>query len=709
MLNRSAFKLTIAVFALSVLLPSASAEGKVGFRQLSIMSPVAVQRGTKVEVNLYSNFTLDSTHSVFFDKPGIQMTFKETKPIASPRAGRGRLGKPFRFDVEVPKDQPTGIYECRVATNTAVSSVTHLMVTDYPVVSEEKKENGTLATAQAVNVPSAVVGYCDRLEDVDCFKIKGTKGQTLTFEVYAQRVTEAIHSMQASNSVYLMDAILTLYSPTGQVIAQNDNFNRGDSFIAFDVPEDGEYVIELRDARYIGNVKYIYCLEIADRPYAHAVFPMAVEQGKPREVEIVGHNLGQTTKVTFDAATTASLGWSKQSLKTSTGTTNPVSVFVSPNPQFTLTAKNNSQATAIAVPIPAGINGRFSEPQQSHYFSIVGVKDQYYKFEVESHRKGLSLDSVIEVYNDQGKKLSEADDIRFSKDARLYFKAPADGNYFVSIRDLHDRGGERFLYHLSAELAGPDFELSGEYYYSQIAPSTNMIWFAKLARLNGFDGPVEIIVENLPPGVTAEPVTMPKGMTQCGIILKAAPDAKIGASLVQVKGRAIIADSDGKERELIRTGAITCELQTQGGGQARWPINTQIVGVTAPLDLLKVTATPTELTLKPGDKAEFKVKIERNSGYADPVTLEMSFTYFKNVMGAQLPPGVSVSKASTGRLSGKVLEGTIILEATAKAIPVTRLPIAAIARVGITFSITTNYASNPVYLTIPVADATAAK
>ena len=87
----------VVVAAISFQTQLASAEVKIGFRQLSSTKPVAVQQGTTSIVKLHSNFTLDETYAVFFDKPGIKMTFEETKPIAAPRSGRGRLGKPFRF------------------------------------------------------------------------------------------------------------------------------------------------------------------------------------------------------------------------------------------------------------------------------------------------------------------------------------------------------------------------------------------------------------------------------------------------------------------------------------------------------------------------------------------------------------------------------------------------------------------------------------
>ncbi len=693
-----------------LLTTSLQAESKIGFRQLGSTKPVVVERGKKTTIQIRSSFTLDGTHSVFFDKPGITMKFLETKPIAAPRTGRGRTGTPFRFECNVPADQEPGIYEMRVATKQAVSSITHLLVSEYPVVLEAAKENGTPANAQSVPVPVAISGVCEKAEDVDCFAVNGKAGQELTFQIYAQRVTQAVHSMQSGGGVYLMDPILTLFGPNGQVVAQNDNFIGGDSFLAFKLPEDGTYVLEVRDARYIGNDKYVYCVEISDRPFAHAVFPIAVQSGKPTEVSLVGHNLGTSPSATITIGisnpsasdeTHNGATWKTFRFRTPLGETNPVPILVSQSPQLMASTGNDSIANAIPLTLPVGVNARFSNPEQSHYYSFDAVKGKYYLFEIIAHRSGLPLDCVLEIQDETGKKLAEADDGLQTKDPKLYFKAPADGKLFVVLRDLHDRGGERFFYHLKAEPSGPDFEVHGEYYYAQIAPGTRMVWFAKITRLNGFKGPVEMHVDGLPKGVSVTPVTIPAGMTYCSLLLSAAPDAKVNASLARVYGKATIADTDDKPQEVIRYGRITCELQTQGGGQARWPISTQLVGVTEPLDLLKVEATPSELTLKPGGKAEITVRIERSKGYKDPVTLAMAFKYFSTTYGNQLPPGVTVSKSSKARLTGNVLEGKIILEATDKAMPVERLPISVLARVSITFSITTNYGSNPVYLTIP--------
>ncbi|MEZ6131575.1 MAG: PPC domain-containing protein [Planctomycetaceae bacterium] len=689
---------------LSLLLVPATlhAETKVGFRQLGSTTPVVVQRGRASEIQIRSNFTLDGTYKVLFDRPGITAEFLETKPIDAPRSGRGRPGTPFRFRVTVPEDQLLGIYEMRVATKTAVSSVAHLMVTDLPVVNEDPKaENGTVATSMPVDVPSAIAGTCEETEDVDCYRFTATAGQTITFEVFAQRVTEAVHSMQSGNGTYLMDSILTLMTSSGQVLAQNDNHIGGDAFLAYTFPTAGEYVVSVRDARYIGNTKYVYCLQVSDRPYAHTVFPVAVQRGQRQDVQVVGHQLGTSSTATIDTTSeNESIGWRTMPLHVEAGETNPVSVLVSEHPQHIAPDGNHLPESAMALTFPVGVSGRFTAPDQTHRFTFTGSANQFIRFDVTAQDIGLPLDAVLEIQDANGKTLVETDDILNTKDPQLHFRCPADGQYTLLLRDLHDRGGERFQYHLSAVPAGPDFELYGEYYYAQLAPGTRMAWFANIIRHNGFTGPVEIVLEDLPEGVSYEPVTIPEGVTDCLINLVADPAAPINASLVRIAGRASIANGDGQPIECKRYGRITCELQTQGGGQARWPIRTSLVGVVEPLDLLNVSAEPAELTLKRGGKAEFTVKIVRNKDFKEPVTLDMAFTYFTTSYGKQLPAGVTLSKNSAGRLAGDTLEGKIVLEATDKAVLVERLPIAAIARVPITFSITTNYATNPIYLTV---------
>ena len=701
----------ITIVALCILVTTLPAESTIGFRQLCSTTPVAVQRGQKATIHVRSNYTLDGSYKVLFDQPGITMKFLETKPIAAPHQGRGTPGTPFRFEVDVPAEQALGVYEFRIATKTAVSSVSHLLVTDYPVVNESTAENGSTATAQKVAFPVAICGMCGNPEDVDYYQFTGKAGQVVTINIYAQRVTKAVHSMQSGGSgasvMYLMDSILTLRRSNGQILADNDNFVGGDSFLTCKLPADGNYFLEVRDTRFIGNPKYVYCVEIANRPFAHAVFPMAIQQGKTTAAAIVGHNLSGLEETTLRAAADESPGWKRISITTPLGQTNTVPVLVSAHPQLVATG-NHSLAAAMNVSLPVGVNGRLAKPDEVHYYSFEAKKNRYYLLEIESDRRDLPLDSVIHVFDSTGKQVNRGDDGYYTKDATLHFKAPSDGKFFVSVSDLHNRGGARYIYHLRIEPSGPDFEIHGKYYYAQLAPGTRMIWFARLSRQNGFAGPVEMQVEGLPPGVSFTPVTIPAGLNQCAVILSAKADAQIDARLVQLSGKATIPDADGKPREVIRAARVTCELQASGGSQARWPINTQLVGVTNPLDLFEFEATPREITLRPGEKVEIKVRVKRSPEFTGPIQLAMPFLYGNSIVEDQLPPGVSMSAASKARLTEKMVEGTIILEAATgdnAPKPITRFPIAVMGRISMSFSISTNYASNPIYLTIADAPA----
>ncbi len=701
---------------LLVVMAAWSACGQVGFRQLTIVHPVAVQRGTTAELEIRSNYTLDETHAVFSDPPGLKFTFLEDKPKPAPRRGRASKGTPFRFRCEVPPEQVTGEHELRVATKQAVSSVTQIHVTDFPVVVEDGKSNNQRDEAQGVELPVTVSGICERSEDVDFFSFELKQGESLTAEIFAQRVTSKIHGMVVRGPrIYLMDPMITLYDEAGRLVARNDNRFGADSLLQYEAAQAGRYYLEVRDARYAGDPRYAYCIEISTRPYRLATWPIAVQAGQtvtavvldasgtPQEsISLVGESASHPQRLHRGDEPRVVVARPAGSQ----GETNQVRYLVSPFAQLTEPdTVHGTIGQALPLTLPLGVSGRLSSTDEIDFYAFEARKGMHLAFEIYGRRLGFPLDAVLELYDAKGKLLIEADDhpINKTKDSRLFWTVPADGKYFIAVRDLHDRGGGDYLYYLDAREASPDFEVRGEYYYAMLAPGNRMMWFVDIDRLHGFDGPVAIEIAGLPEGVTQTPISVPPKMKRVGIILSAAKDAPIGAALVTIRGRAVVGEGETK-RELVRDGYVTCEEQGSGGGQARWPIRTQIVGVVKPMDLVEVVAEPQEVVLEPGGKAELKVRIKREKDFKAGVTLAMSFDYFATKFGEQLPPGVTVAPGSTARFSGDQLEGTIILQAAKNAQPVERLPIAVLARVAITFSITTNYCSNPVMLTVRGAE-----
>lgn len=696
-MNRTA-KVLLVVLVLSL---SRFAQAQIGFRQITSTHPVAVQRGKQSNIAIRSNFTLDGCYQTFMDRPGLKVTFAEPKPKEAPRLGRGSVGTPFAFVVDVPADCPLGLRELRFATTQAVSSVGMLMVTEFPVVNEEGK-NDTLAQAQEVDLPVAICGVVEQREDVDYFRFHAAKGQTLVFEIFAQRVTQKIHNLIAGGN-YLMDSILTLYDPSGREVAQNDDFYGGDSLLVYTFPEAGVYTLSVRDVRYNGNACYTYCVEISDRPFVQSCYPLAVEPGKPATLQLTGYNLAEVASASYRAEENAVPGSQViAELELGNATSNPVPLLISSLPQLLEDPQAGQLEKGTAITFPQGINGQLSKPGEVDHFLFEAEKGQAYSFETEAREFGSFADTMLVIRDLQGKQLAVNDDgVTGQKDSSLTWRAPAAGKYVLEVADLSGNGGQGFPYHVQARVAEPDFKFRGEYYYSMLAPGNCMIWFVRVTRLNGFAGPIEFTVENLPEGVTAVPLTLPGHMTDGAIILRAEENAKVNASLVRVKGKATIELADKSTKTIEHYGEVTCEIQSQGGGQGRWPIETQIVGVTEKMDLQWVKATPDKIVLTPGGTATIDVEIQRHPDNPDQtVNLDMAFTYFNNVLGAQLPPGVTMSPKSVTRLTKGVSKGRIILQADNTVKPVKDLPIAPIAGVSVTFSISTLYCSNPVYLTI---------
>ena len=711
------------LMGLTVLGNLAVAESKISFRQITRTHPVAVQRGRSATVRVSANFSLDQSHSTFFLPAGVRMAqAKETRrKIEWKDPKETDIGEDYGFVVEVPASQLPGVREYRIATDQSVSSVGHLLVTEFPVVVETTKDNSTTAGAQAVPVPSAVCGVIEAFEDVDHFRIRGRAGQELICQIFAQRVTRTIHCMAIQYpKIHLMDAYLTLRDPRGRVVAENDNFVGGDALLHCRLPASGDYDLEVRDSRYAGDPRYVYCVEISEGPLPVATFPVGVQQGRRVDVELIGSQPSNVTpkgakpprtSTTWDIAADATPGWEMVQVAAAGGKKMPSSVprLVSRHPQIVADGGNNSLERARPLVLPVGVNGRFQRPGQTHFYRFTATKGSVTHFDVQSQRRGLAVDSVLIVMDAKGQVLASGDDGHFTKDASLYFVAPSDGDYVVAVGDLNRRAGGRFVYHLAIEPSGPDFEVHGEFYY-MLAPGRHAIWFVRLKRLNGFQGPVEMLVEGLPRGVRFQPVTIPAGMDHCSLIFSADANAPINASLVRVRGRASLPRGDGKKVTAVRDAHVLCELRRAGASRfVRAPIKSQLLGVTRPLDLRGVEVVPGELSLQPGGKATIKVRIKRSPEYTDQVLLNMALFFFNKKVGQQLPPGVTIVEETTRKLTGDQLESTFTLKAGPDAKPITRFPIAVVARVPITYTIMTSYASNPIFLSIAAGSAAAAK
>ena len=117
---------------------------------------------------------------------------------------------------------------------------------------------------------------------------------------------------------------------------------------------------------------------------------------------------------------------------------------------------------------------------------------------------------------------------QWGSDSRLMFDPPADGNYLVRIRDARDFQGADFTYQLMIRSPQPGFSVETGGTDVTLFPGVGQELSFKATRLDGYDGPIEIIAENLPAGFSfSGPIEIQAEQLQAFGTLMAEKDAVV--------------------------------------------------------------------------------------------------------------------------------------------------------------------------------------
>lgn len=113
---------------------------------------------------------------------------------------------------------------------------------------------------------------------------------------------------------------------------------------------------------------------------------------------------------------------------------------------------NDGFRQAQAVPVPGAVDGVIERPRDVDVFRIEGRAGQRLQLEVLAARYGSALDSILTVYDAEGREVASNDDIKDSVDSRVEVTLPRDGTYYACIIDAHDQGGPEHVYRLVIRL-----------------------------------------------------------------------------------------------------------------------------------------------------------------------------------------------------------------------------------------------------------------
>src|SRR5262249_30790265 len=127
----------------------------------------------------------------------------------------------------------------------------------------------------------------------------------------------------------------------------------------------------------------------------------------------------------------------------------------------------------------------------------------------------------------------------YGKDSLIHFTAPEDGEYQVRIKDVRGIAGERFTYRLTIREPRPDFRLSVSPRNPNVPVGGSIPVTVTAFRMDGFDGPIDVTLDNLPAGFEAGAGVIAPGHAAATLLLTAAPDGRLaGAVPLKAVGRA---------------------------------------------------------------------------------------------------------------------------------------------------------------------------
>lgn len=468
---------------------------------LTSIFPAGGQRGQTVTVELSgSNYGyFPGAKDIVIDgPPGI--TVRDIKLKANDRA----LDATF----VIAPDAPLGRRCVRVLNERAgLTNMLYFSVGRLPETLETEPNND-LAAPQAITLPIVVNGRVDPQADVDGYAFDLAAGQ----RVIAAAFAHAIDSHGQYKNYGFVDCTLQLIDPQGRIVAEAGDTLGLDPQIEFTAKEAGRHTARVFCEAFDGFPQAVYRLVLGDLALATSLFPPGGQRGTTIDVQLAGPGIppGTTQKVVISADEPLPLRYVIPESANAADLELPI--VRGEHPETIEAEPNQSAAMATSLRLPMTANARIDQLGDEDWYRLPLAAGQDILLETTAHRMLRSpIDTLIEVYDAAGKKLTENDDgfaidhismydFR-SMDSRLTFAAPAAGDYFIRVTDQAGSFGPRAVYRLTARRAEPDFAIWLHRDNVPIwGPGSTASMVIKIDRFDGLNGDIKLSLEGLPPG-----------------------------------------------------------------------------------------------------------------------------------------------------------------------------------------------------------------
>lgn len=483
---------------------------------LNSAPPIAIKQGQSIELTLNGSHLDSLASAAVADPRGVTVSLaKPEKPKADE----------IKVNIAAAADATLGEREMRLIGPAGVTRPLRVFVSQYPVVIAN--EAVRQPDGQELQLPATLVGHINSPGDIDRFRFSAAKGQTLIFDAHARRIGSPL------------EPVVTIHSTAGREMPTRVEHHGGDPLVIFQPPDDGQYLLHVRDLRYRGGGDFGFRVEAGQIPYLEGLLPSSGQPGKVFEARAVGYNLEWGERVTIDLSAVPP-GRIEVRTRTPLGYSNPVPFEVTELPQMVESEPNDKPENANPITLPSEISGHMDRPADEDFFKLHLTYKQAVSLEVLAGRYGSPMAPLLQLRNVKG-DIIESNDGTPDADARIA-RELEPGAYLVSVRDLTFAGGAGYWYRLKAEPAASVPEDFGVRFLPdspRLHRGSNVAMWCRVLRRNGFKGDVTITPEGLPAGVSATPVAISEDASGW-FTLAASPDAALGTVPIRLRASATI-------------------------------------------------------------------------------------------------------------------------------------------------------------------------
>jgi hypothetical protein len=633
-----------------------------GTPRLTHIYPAGAQRGGEMVITC-SGQNLNDPREFLFEQPGFTVTDIKAE------------GNRVKAKVKVAPEAKLGEHRVRLVTQSGISDVRLFFVSPFPMVEQVTPPKDNPNAPQPIALGTTVYGRTQN-DDQDTYEVEAKKGQRISADVIGARVqTQAIY-----------DPAVTITKEDGTVLSFVDDipFSRQDPVASIIAPEDGKYLITVKDSTNAGPGECAYLMHIGSFPRPLAVYPAGGPAGSEVKLTFIGDPSGPIEKtVKLPAEPQEQFEVFAEQDQTAP---QPNYIRVS-NMVNSLEAEPNDDITKApaAQQLPVAFNGIIEKDGDADCFRFITKKGQDYDVSVFARRLRSPLDPVIEIIAPKGNRQAINDDAG-NPDSFLRWKAPEDGEYFIAIRDQLGQGGPNFVYRIEIKAVEPRLttwlpEMTQNQNQDRRAvpvPKGNR--YASLVRIKRWDVGGDVVIEpkDLPPGIKVHAGTIDKSVDTIPVVFEAAPDAQPAAKAFEIIAKVNDAPKTPSSVEHI------VDISENGNQRPYYTIQEKkLAAAVTDEALVKLTLDQPTVPILQSGSMQLKVKAERKGDFKGPINLALLYS----------PPGIG--SAGTVVIPADKDEGIVTISANKDA-PLSKWKICVVGNA--------DFGKGPVWLSTQLGD-----